>query len=306
MKKSRGAKLFQAGGVSVIIPTYNRGEPLCWTIESLFKQTEKNFEIIIVDQSNKKFPEKEEFLRKNRRKIRYFSGLSPNAPRARNFGAKKAKGEILLFLDDDVKCRPDLITHHFKNYQDKKVGAVVGRIVTVGQKEEPNRKDVGRITPWGNHTDGYSSKIKQEIYDAITCNASWRKDVFEKIGGFDENLILIREDSDLAIRTRKAGFKIIFEPKAEIFHLRAESGGFRKTEGRLRWYFGFFMSEAYFSLKHIPCYWWGIFWLARWQYFLRCMFGFGREVSLKSIKTPWLGIYQGWLAYRRWRNENRG
>jgi GT2 family glycosyltransferase len=141
----------------------------------------------------------------------------------------------------------------------------------------------------------------------ITCNASWRKRVFEKIEGFDENFTgPIREDSDLSLRTRKRGYKIIFEPRATIIHARSESGGFRKTEGRLKWYFGFFKSETYFFLKHIKWYWWVIFWFVRWHWFARCMFGFGREVSWRSIKTPWLGIYHGVQTFRRWKNANRG
>ena len=50
--------------VSVIIPTYNRGEPLCRTLESLFIQDYSNYEIVVVDHSNKKFREKEDFLKK--------------------------------------------------------------------------------------------------------------------------------------------------------------------------------------------------------------------------------------------------
>lgn len=282
--------------ISVIVPTYNRGEPLCRSLGSLFKQTYPNFEIIVVDQSDKKFPEKEEFLKTNKKKIRYFTSKIPNAARAKNLGVGKAKGEILLFLDDDVECRQGLLANHIKNYKDKKIGAVVGRIITSGQKLEENNKNVGRITAWGSFSGGFSSKVKQEIFDAITCNASWRKEVFVELGGFDENFTgPIREDSDLAIRTCRAGYKIIFEPQAELVHLRAETGGFRKTEGRLKWYYGFFKSETYFFLKHLHWFWWPIFWLNRWQWFLRS----------RSITTPFEGIYHGFQTYWSWRNENR-
>ena len=285
--------------VSVIVPTYNRDEPLRKTLKSLLAQDYPNFEIIVVDQSDKKFPEKEKFLKRYSQKIRLFSGLSPNAAAARNFGAKKARGEILLFVDDDVDCRRGLISAHVANYKDPQIGAVVGRIITEGQKEEPAKKDVGRISPWGSFSGGWSSKVKQEVFDAITCNASWKKRVFEKVGGFDEKFSgPIREDSDLAIRTRQVGYKIIFEPKAQLVHLRAQTGGFRKTESRFGWYFGFFKSEAYFCLKHISWFWWPVFWLARWQWFLRCMFGFGREVSWRSITAPFAGIAAGVRDFR--------
>jgi len=292
--------------VSVIIPTYNRGKSLCDTLRSLFKQDYPNFEIIVVDQSTKKFPEKEEFLRKNKAKIRYLRLGSPNASLARNIGVKNSRGEILLFLDDDVICDKKLIFAHVANYASSKVGAVGGRVLTPGQKIEGTKANVGQITFWGKFTDGFSSKVRQEVMTVITCNASWRKKVFEQLGGFDENFTgPIREDSDLSLRTIKAGYKIIFEPKAVVIHRRVISGGFRKSEGRLKWYFGFFKSETYFFFKYLKWYWWPIFWLMRWQFFVRCMFGFGREVSLRSMIIPWQGIYHGWQTYRRKKNDNR-
>lgn len=292
--------------VSVIIPTYNREKPLGDTLKSLFNQDYKNYEIIVVDQSTKKFVKKEKFLKKNKNKIIYLASKLPNASLARNIGVKKVKGKIILFLDDDVICQKNLISNHVKNYVDKNIGAVAGRVVTQGQPVKANQRNVGQITPWGKFTGGFSSKIRQEVISVVTCNASWRKGVFNQLGGFDENFSgPIREDSDLSLRTREAGYKIIFEPKASVVHLRAEKGGFRKSEGRMKWYFNFFKSETYFFLKHIKHFWFLVFWLFRWQYFIRCMFGFGREVSWRSIKTPWLGIYHGFQIYRRWKNEHR-
>lgn len=293
--------------VSVIIPTYNRGKPFRETLESVFVQNYPQYEIIVVDQSDKKFPKKEKFLAQHKTKIRYFSGFKPNAAAARNLGVKKARGDILLFLDDDVICQKNLLANHVKNYGESLIGAVAGRVITPDQPIKKDSRRIGQITPWGSFISGFSSKISQKVMTVISCNASWRRDAFEKIGGFDENFTgPIREDSDLSLRTVKARYEIVFEPQAVVIHQRAESGGFRKTEGRLKWYLGFFKSETYFFLKHINWYWWPVFWLTRWQWFFRCMFGFGREVSLKSLKTPWLGIYHGWQIYRRWKSENRG
>jgi len=286
--------------VSVVIPTYNRGRPFCGTLKSLFSLDYTNYEVIVVDQSTKKFSEKESFLRKNRDRLIYLTSSLANASLARNIGIKRAKGEIILFLDDDVVCLKDLILNHIKSYQDKGVGAVAGRVVTYGQAPEFNRDNVGKITPWGKFSGGFSSRIRQEVMTAVTCNASWRKKILERLNGFDEAFTgPIREDTDLSFRTRKLGYKIIFDPAASVVHMRAKRGGFRKSEGRLNWYLGFFKSEAYFSLKHLHWYWLWLFWLIRWQYFFRCMFGFGREISIRSLKTPWLGIYQGYKVYRR-------
>jgi len=293
--------------VSVIIPTYNRDEPLRRTLESLFRQDYPDFEIIVVDQSTKKFPEKEAFLEKYKSKIRLFHLSIPSLPRARNFGISKAKGEIVLFCDDDVKVKKGWISAHANNYLDPKIGAVTGRVVTLGQKIEPNYRKVGKIFPWGTISGGFSSTIRQEVGNVVGCNFSWRKEILEKVGRFDENFIgnALREETDLALRIKKAGWKIIFEPRAELTHIFYQQGGCRKDENRLGWYHDFFHNETYFFLKHIKWYWWKLFWLTRWQFFVRCMFGFGREVSLRSIIIPWQGIYHGWQTYRRKKNANR-
>jgi len=286
--------------VSVIIPTYNRDEPLRKTLKSLLTQDYPNFEIIVVDQSDKEFPEKEKFLKKHKKKISYFRLAPPSLPAARNFGLKKAKGEIIVFCDDDVKIKKGWILGHVKNYSDCRLGAVAGRVITKGQKIEPNFRGVGKISWWGKIAGGYSSKTPQEIGNLIGCNMSFRKQVLESIGGFDEKFVgnALREETDAALRIKKLGWKIAFSPKAELIHLRAEAGGCRKGENRLGWYRDFFHNETYFCLKHIFWVWWPLFWLTRWQWFLRCMFGFGREVSWRSLTTPFVGIAAGIRDFR--------
>jgi len=299
-KTGRLERLGRLPRASVIIPTYNRDEPLRKTLESLFVQDYPNFEIIVVDQSDKKFPEKEKFLKRYKKKIAYFKITPPNLPAARNFGVRKAKGEIIIFCDDDVIVKKGWILGHIENYSDLKVGAVAGRVITKGQKIEPNFKGVGKISRWGTVAGGYSSKIPQEIGNLIGCNMSFRKQVLESVGGFDEKFIgnALREETDVALTIKKLGWKIVFSPKAELVHLRAETGGCRKGENRLGWYKDFFHNEAYFCLKHISWIWWPVFWLTRWQWFLRCMFGFGREVSWRSITTPFAGIAAGVRDFR--------
>jgi len=293
-------RLGRIPAVSVIIPTYNRDEPLRKTLKSLLAQDYPNFEIIVVDQSDKKFPEKEKFLKKYKEKITYFKIAPPNLPAARNFGVKKAKGEIVIFCDDDVVVKRGWISGHVENYSDSRVGAVAGRVITKGQKIEPNFRGVGKISWWGKVAGGYSSKIPQEIGNLIGCNMSFRKKVLESVGGFDEKFIgnALREETDVALRIKKLGWKIVFSPKPQLVHLRAETGGCRKGKNRLGWYKDFFHNEAYFCLKHISWFWWPVFWLTRWQWFLRCMFGFGREVSWRSIITPFAGIAAGIRDFR--------
>lgn len=286
---------------SIVIPTYKRKESLLRLLNSLAKTVKKDTEIIVVEQV---FNNEEEIIDTVKEKglnLKYFFLKEASTSKAKNFGAKKAKGEFLLFLDDDVIAGKELVENHIKNFDNQKIGAVAGRVVTEGQKIKENNKRVGRITFFGKFTDGFSSKIQQEVDTVIGCNACFRKDIFEKVGGFDEQFggNAMREESDLSLEIKKLGFKIIFEPSACVKHLRAETGGNRKTEGRIKWYFDFFSNETYFFLKHKPLIIFPLILLTRIEWILRCMFGFGREVNIISIKTPFLGVLDGIKKYKR-------
>jgi len=205
-----------------------------------------------------------------------------------------------------VVAYPGLLSAHVKNFQDPRVAATVGRVITHGQPIEEARCDTASVSTFGV-TEGYSSTIRQEVDTVVGCNMCWRSDVYRKLGGVDEQFTgnALREETDLSLRVKKAGYKIIFEPKAEVEHLREKTGGARKTEGRIQWYFDFFSNETYFFLKHRPAILLPIYLLTKLNWSLRCMFGFGREVSLRSFFTPKLGVINGIKKYKMFKYENR-
>ena len=108
----------------------------------------------------------------------------------------------------------------------------------------------------------------------------------------------IRLESDLSLRAKKLGYKILFEPTAVVIHHRAPTGGARKSEGRLQWYLDYFSNETYFYLKHRPKILVIVFWITKLNWVIRCMFGIGREVSFRSFYTPFAGMIDGVRKYR--------
>jgi len=292
--------------ISIIIPTLHRKESLVRLLKILVGQTGVKSEIIVVEQEEQNGEEVERLGRKLGLELHYIYLAEPSMTRARNVGATAARGEYLLFLDDDVVAHSGLLSAHVNNFQDKRVAATVGRVITPGQPIEEGRCDTALVSLFGV-TEGYSSTIRQEVDTVIGCNMCWRSDVYRKLGGVDEQFTgnAIREETDLSLRAKKLGYKIIFEPKAEVEHMRVETGGARKTEGRIKWYFDFFSNETYFFLKHRPAILLPIYLLTKLNWSLRCMFGFGREVSLRSIFTPKLGILDGMKKYWRYKHENR-
>ena len=284
---------------SIIIPTYHRKESLLRLLQSIKNQKRKNVEVIIVEQGENNGETYKKSAKEYSIPLIYSFQKTLSTSHAKNKGAGQARGKYLIFYDDDVVVENNAIQNIIKNFSDKTIGGVAGRVVDNGKTEETKRTDTGRISVFGSFSDGFSSKIRQDVDTVIGCNAGWRKDIFEIVGGFDEEFTgnAMREESDLSLRVKKLGYRIIFDPTATIIHIREPHGGARKADDRLYWYFHFFSNETYFFLKHRSLFLFPVFLLTRVSYILRCMFGFGREVSPRSFLVPMKGIVDGLGKY---------
>ncbi len=278
--------------ISVVIPTYNRQKVLIRNLKALLKQKKDILEIIIVDQTES-YPT---FLKKiivQNPKIKYFYFKKKSTSAAKNYGWRKTKGEIVLFLDDDSIVLPGLIRAHCRNFQNPRVGAVTSREIL---EKDPNYHTLGKaevITKTGAVLPNSFSIIKGEADSVRGGYASFRKSVLEEIEGFDENYIgsAMREESDLSLRLRLAGYKIIFEPKAKAIHLAWKTGGTR-AEKKLDWYFSFFRNEIYFFLKFFPKKYLPCFFARKLRPILVCMFWHGRG-RLSALKLPFQAFKNG-------------
>lgn len=286
--------------VSIIIPTYKRKEYLFGLLKSLNDEINLDTEIIIVEQELNNGKEIILFAKLNHLPVKYIFSPTMGTVHALNLGIARAKGDIIVFFDDDCIVHKDCIVQHLKNYADSRVACVVGRIYTQGQNVEFAYKNVGTIGFWGKFNAGYSSSIRQDIDAAIGCNMSIRKLALDRVGGMDERFTgpALRYESDLSLRLKQGGLRVVFDPTAIVTHFRAGTGGTRKTEGRMRWFYHFFSNETYFFLKHRPAWAVPFILLTRWEYVARCMFGFGREVSLRSMIAPFAGMADGVRKYR--------
>lgn len=286
---------------SVIVPTYKRTKSLLRLLDSLVEEMKSDTELIIVEQGERNEKKIRNFVQSRKINLHYIYIPTPGIAYAINIGIRRAKGEYIFIFDDDVVLKPGCINAHLTNFDSPKVAASVGRVITNGQRLEPDRCDTARISWLGMCSDGFSSKVRQTVDTVIACNTCWRKNIFRNLGGIDEQFTgsALRFETDLSLRIKKAGYSIIFDPKAEVMHMREEKGGARKSEGRIRWYFDFFSNETYFFLKHKTPALLPLFLVTKASLAIRCMFGFGREVSIRSIMTPLYGIIDGIRKERR-------
>jgi GT2 family glycosyltransferase len=247
---------------SVIIVTYKREEFLVNTIakfDEIFKYNSK-YELLIINQNSDLNEQK---ILKNRPWLKYWNLSQPGMVAARNFGLKNANGKIVLYVDDDVEPLKDLIKEHIVAYCDESVGGVAGRIIEGLESEVKNKNQDSLIHPvYGWERISFNHQVPCEVMTSRGCNMSFKKDLLIKIGGFDNNIKIFRDDTEICFRVRKEGFRIWFAPKAGLYHLNAKTGGTRssnkhklgpiKKEIEMYYYcHRHYRDNLYFILKHL-------------------------------------------------------
>lgn len=238
--------------VSVIIPTYNRVDCLIQLLEALKIQTYQNFEVLIVDQSEVLEEKKEKYFTDSGARLKLIRTESRGRPAGKNIGIREAKGDLLLFCDDDIVPPKDLVETHVRAYDNLKVGGVSCRTVEKGLPQIRSRR-ILRITPYGEMIAGFQSDVTSFVRTLAGLNMSVRKDAQEKVGFFDTSLVgtAIFEEPDFSIRLVRSGYKILFTNKTTVYHF-PQSGGNDdlRRSGSANYYHWFHHNEMIYFLKH--------------------------------------------------------
>jgi cellulose synthase/poly-beta-1,6-N-acetylglucosamine synthase-like glycosyltransferase len=198
--------------VSVIVPAYNAEKTIGKTISGLLNQDyNKKYEIIVVDDGSTDTTRE---VVKKFKEVKLIEQEHKGPAAARNLGAKKAKGNILLFTDADCIPAKNWIRNMIEPFKNKEIVGVQGTYKTLNKESL-----IARFA--GYEIEERHKKMEKEKYiDFIsTFSAGYRKDIFLKFNGFDESFpIASGEDPELSFRISKAGYKMVFQPKAFVFH----------------------------------------------------------------------------------------
>lgn len=241
--------------LSVIIPTYERGEVLLDTIKSLQRLMTPEFELLVIDQTLNHAVTIESRLNNlaEQGAIRWIRLPQPSIPMAMNRGILEAKGEIVLFLDDDIIPHEDLLQAHQQAHQ--QADLVAGQVLQPGEKS---------LTLQPGEPFRFTSNIPRQITEFMGGNFSIKRTVAIALGGFDENFIgaAYRYEAEFAHRYCQKYGLITYEPKALIHHLRVERGGTRSYGHHLRTAQpAHTVGAYYYLLKSKPNGWlWQILW----------------------------------------------
>lgn len=205
---------------SIIIPTLNEERYLPKLLQDLAKQRFNRFEVIVVDgySQDQTLDKAKPYLKKLN--LTLFSNKSKGVSQQRNFGAKKAKGQYLVFFDADVRLPTNFLSRLAKQIEKNN-----GYLFTTKLDVNTNSQTQLALTELTNFIIEILNTLGKPF--APGFNIIVEKGLFEKLHGFDVSLKLA-EDHDLVQRARKLGvlLKVFKTPVLYLSYRRPEKIGY--------------------------------------------------------------------------------
>ena len=263
--------------LSIIIPTLGRTDPLCRLFESLQTQSVQDFEVIVVDQNDdnrlEKIVDQESWPFPL---LRLQTKGERGAARARNHGLAKAKGDIVIFPDDDCWYPPDFLAKAITLMEQAKCDSLCGRLA------DENGRDInGRFyqaATWVNRNNIWITQIEAVVF--------FKREVLAAVGGYSEDLGIgcptpwqAEEGHDVTLRLMEAGYKTYYDPilfghHAELNIYNPDASMVAKGRGYARG-FGYCLRKHHYSLLF------RIYWILR--ALARCLLSVGRGEKNQAI-----------------------
>lgn len=227
--------------VSIIIPNKDHIEDLELCLQSIENHSSyDNYEVIIVENNSEKkttFYKYKELRRRypNLRVVMWYKPFNYSA--INNFGAKKAKGEYLLFLNNDTEALDSyLIEEMLGQAMLPNVGAVGAKLYYEDGTFQHNGVIIGHSGVAGHALSGqtdinlnYRVRTVHNVSAVTGACMMVPKKVFKEVGGFNEKLPVAYNDVDLCLRIRQKGYWIVQDPFAIMYHYESRSRGYENT-----------------------------------------------------------------------------
>ena len=279
--------------VSVIIPNKDETETLRSCIRSLKENTTyKNFEILIIENNSTTkeiFSYYKELSREEN--IRIFNWKKEfNYSAINNFGARKARGEYLLFLNNDIQViTPDWMEEMLGVCQREEVGAAGVKLIYPDNTIQHAGCVIGiggiaghMFVDMPAERSGYLHKasLLQDMSAVTAACMMIKRSVFQKVKGFTEELAVAFNDVDLCLKVRREGYLIVYDPYARLYHMESKTRGAEDSEAKMRR----FQTE----IEYMRCHWLDILKkgdpyynknlsLTKWNYSLKPLPGMGKK-----------------------------
>ena len=201
---------------SVIVPVYNRIDEVRDLLESLSRQTLKNFEVVIVEDGSTDRCQAEAESVENLR-VRYFYKENEGRSIARNYGMERAAGDYFIFFDSDCVIPEDYFAVLSRELDAKPVDCFGGPDSAHSSFTSTQKAINFAMTSFLTTGGIRGGKMSLEKFVPRTFNMGFSRKVYERVGGFRE---MFSEDIDMSTRIRNAGFSIALIRPAYVYHKR--------------------------------------------------------------------------------------
>lgn len=298
--------------VTVIIPNYNGLRFLKDCLTALENQSMKDFETLVIDNASS--DESVAYIRENFPNVNVMVmeknlGFSGGV----NVGIQSAKTPYVLLLNNDTEVDTHFVEEMIHAIEESpNIFSVSSKMIQFYDREKlDDAGDLYGILGWGFQrgidAPATSYTKKEEIFSACAGAAIYRKDVFEKIGYFDELHFAYLEDIDVGYRGKIAGYKNMYCPTAIVYHVGSGTSGSKYNSFKVKLAA---RNSVYLNYKNMPniqlvinslplC----LGWLLKWRFFKKNGFekdyvdglkeGFSTRKKCKRVQFQW----KNWKNY---------
>lgn len=208
-----------ATDISVIVPSYNGRNKLPKLLSAIETQTIGGFELLIViDGSTDDTAKYLSNYDSNKFEFKFIIQENKGRAAVRNHGAKEAKGQLLIFFDDDMSPTPDAVERHLQ-FHKVYLNAICGGNQLENPKEARTDFDKYRCyirIKW-NNSFKETTNLNRDSLHLTAANFSIPKSLFQNLGGFDETLT-DAEDICLAYKALDQNIEVYFDPHTVAWH----------------------------------------------------------------------------------------
>ena len=231
--------------VSIIIPNKDHVDMLDKCLRSIQKSSYRNYEVIIVENNSVEEATFDYYKKVTSDRIRvvYWEGIF-NYSAINNFGAKAAKGDYLLLLNNDVEViTENWLEELLSNCQRPDVGIVGAKLYYPDDTVQHAGIIIGIGGVAGNVFVGlprkftgyfHKASIQQDLSAVTAACMMVKRSVYEEMGGLEEKLQVAFNDVDFCLRVRRAGYLVVFDPYVELYHYESKTRGAENTKEKVR------------------------------------------------------------------------
>lgn len=204
--------------LSIIIPVYNRPDEIDELLESLARQTDNDFEIVVIEDGSKLDSKHIVDKYSDELNITYYFIQNSGAGQARNYGIRRSNGQFVVIVDSDCILPDNYISTIKKELSENNVDVFGGPDKAL-DSFTPVQKAINYSMTSFLTTGGIRGNKKTiGKYYPRSFNMGIRRTTFDALGGFAP--IRLAEDTDFSIRVYKEGYKVAFFPSVYVYHKR--------------------------------------------------------------------------------------